>query len=174
MTEFLRELYSSISWFFLFYGSMLISIYFLGVIFSARAVRRNKRRAGFLQVKDIVSATDIPSVSLIAPAFNEGRTIVENVKSLLSIQYPFYDLIVVNDGSSDNSMDLLIKKYKLIPIDSTFIVQPIPTAMVRAVYKSTELQYKHLTIIDKNNGGRSDAINCGINFANIPVCISAT
>ncbi|NJW51560.1 glycosyltransferase family 2 protein [Salinimicrobium oceani] len=165
MTELLQAIYTKISWIFFVYGALLLSIYFLGVILSARAVKRNKRRARFLEVKDIVSATDIPSVTLVAPAYNEGLTIVENVKSLLSIQYPFYELIVVNDGSKDNSMQLLIEKYKLKPVDSTFIVQPIPTAMVRAVYKSTEIQYKHLTIIDKNNGGRSDAINCGINFA---------
>ncbi|WP_324719575.1 glycosyltransferase family 2 protein [Salinimicrobium sp. HB62] len=165
MTEFLQSIYVKISWIFFVYGALLLTVYFLGVILSARAVKRNKRRARFLEVKDIVSATDIPSVTLVAPAFNEGLTIVENVKSLLSIQYPFYELIVVNDGSKDNSMQLLIEEYKLKPIDSTFIVQPIPTAMVRAVYKSTEAQYKHLTIIDKNNGGRSDAINCGINFA---------
>ncbi|WP_037325021.1 glycosyltransferase family 2 protein [Salinimicrobium terrae] len=165
MTDLLYSFYVKISWLFFVYGMLLLSFYFLGVVLSAMAVKRNKRRSRFLQVKDIVSATDIPSVTLVAPAFNEGRTIVENVKSLLSIQYPFYELIVVNDGSKDNSMDLLIEKYKLKTIDSTFIVQPIPTAMVRAVYKSTEIQYKHLTIIDKNNGGRSDAINCGINFA---------
>lgn len=165
MTEFLHSIYVKISWIFFVYGALLLAIYFLGVILSARAVKRNKRQARFLEVKDIVSATDIPSVTLVAPAFNEGLTIVENVKSLLSIQYPFYELIVVNDGSKDNSMELLIDKYKLKPVDSTFIVQHIPTATVRAVYKSTEVQYKHLTIIDKNNGGRSDAINCGINFA---------
>lgn len=165
MTQVLHDIYVKISWIFFVYGALLITIYFLGVILSARAVKRHKRRSRFLEVKDIVSATDIPSITLVAPAYNEGLTIVENVKSLLSIQYPFYELIVVNDGSTDNSMELLTEKYKLKQIDSTFIVQPIPTAMVRAVYKSTEAQYKHLTIIDKNNGGRSDAINCGINFA---------
>lgn len=165
MTELLQEVYVKVSWVFFIYGGVLLFLYFLGVILSARAVKRNKRRARFLQVKDIVSATDIPSVTLVAAAYNEGRTIVENVKSLLSIQYPFYELLIVNDGSTDNSMKLLIDKYKLEAIDSTFIVQPIPTAMVRAVYRSTEAQYRHLTIIDKNNGGKSDALNCGINFA---------
>ncbi|WP_029037071.1 glycosyltransferase family 2 protein [Salinimicrobium xinjiangense] len=165
MTGILQEVYVRISWVFFIYGGLLLTIYFLGVVLSARAVKRNKRRARFLQVKDIVSATDIPSVTLVAAAFNEGRTIVENVKSLLSIQYPFYELMIINDGSTDNSMRLLIEKYKLEPIDSTFIVQPIPTAMVRAVYKSTDIKYKHLTVIDKNNGGKSDALNCGINFA---------
>ena len=163
--QFLYQIYSNISWFFLVYGILLISIYFAGVILSDRAVRRNKRRSHFLQVNDIVSATDIPSVTLVAPAFNEGLTIVENVKSLLSIQYPFYELILVNDGSTDNSMELLIEKYDLEPFDATFITQPIPTATVNKIYKSKKQQYRHLTVIEKNNGGRADALNAGINFA---------
>ena len=163
--SYLYSFYQSISWFFLIYGVCLISIYFAGVILSNRAVKRNKRRSRFLKVSDIVSATDIPSVSLVAPAFNEGLTIVENVKSLLSIQYPFYELIVVNDGSTDNSMELLIEKYDLEPFDATFVIQPIPTATVNRIYKSKKVQFKHLTVIDKNNGGRADALNAGINFA---------
>jgi len=106
---------------FLLYGLILISIYSGGVLLSDRAVRRNKKRAHFLQVNDIVSATDIPTVTLVAPAYNEGRTIVENVKSLLAIQYPFYDLIIVNDGSTDNTMQLLIDKYDLEPFDTTVV-----------------------------------------------------
>ena len=163
--EILYQVYTRVSWFFLVYGILLISIYFAGVILSDRAVRRNKRRAHFLQVNDIVSATDIPSVTLVAPAYNEGLTIVENVKSLLAIQYPFYEFILVNDGSKDNSMELLIEKYDLEPFDATFVTQPIPTATVNKIYKSKKQQYRHLTVIDKNNGGRADALNAGINFA---------
>ncbi|MFD2516894.1 glycosyltransferase family 2 protein [Salinimicrobium flavum] len=164
-TGYLYYFYQSISWFFLVYGLALVSIYFGGVFLSHRAVTRNKRRSRFLQVNDIVSATDIPSVTLIAPAYNEGKTIVENVRSLLSIQYPFYELIVVNDGSTDNSMELLIDKYDLEPFDATFITQPIPTATVNTIYKSRKTQFRHLTVIHKNNGGRADALNAGINFA---------
>lgn len=151
--------------FFFFYGGTLISIYFLGIILSNRAVNRNKRKALFLQVKDIISATDIPSVTLIAPAYNEGLTIVENVRSLLAIQYPFYDLIIVNDGSKDDSMQLMIEKFELEPYEVTFITQPIPTATVNKIYKSKKSQYRQLTVIDKNNGGKADALNAGINFA---------
>ena len=159
-------LYENLSWFFLAYGLSLILIYFTGVVLSNNAVKRNKRKSLFLQVNDIVSATDIPTVTLVAPAFNEALTIEENVKSLLSIHYPFYELILVNDGSTDNSMELLIKKFDLEPFDATFITQAIVTANVRKVYRSKNEQYKHLTVIDKKNGGRADAINAGINFAN--------
>lgn len=154
-----------IKFLFILYGLALISIYTGGIFLSYRAVDRNKKRSRFLQVNDIVSATDIPSVTLVAPAYNEGRTIVENVKSLLAIHYPFYDLIIVNDGSTDDTMDLLIDKFDLEPFDTTFNIQPIPTKTVNKIYKSKKPQYRQLTIIDKNNGGKADAINAGINFA---------
>ena len=163
--DFLYYSYLLVKFSFLLYGLILIFIYSSGVLLSDRAVKRNKKRAHFLQVNDIVSATDIPSVTLVAPAYNEGKTIVENVKSLLAIQYPFYDLLIVNDGSTDNTMQLLIEKYDLEPFDTTFSTQPIPTATVNRIFKSRKAQYKQLTVIDKNNGGKADAINAGINFA---------
>ncbi len=163
--DFLYYSYLLVKFSFLLYGLILIFIYSSGILLSDRAVKRNKKRAHFLQVNDIVSATDIPTVTLVAPAYNEGRTIVENVKSLLAIQYPFYDLLIVNDGSTDNTMQLLIEKYDLEPFDTTFSTQPIPTATVNRIFKSRKAQYKQLTVIDKNNGGKADAINAGINFA---------
>ncbi|WP_295179778.1 glycosyltransferase family 2 protein [uncultured Christiangramia sp.] len=163
------------NYFFFAYGIALMTMYFAGVVLANRAIRRNKKKSRFLQVNDIVSATDIPSVSLIAPAYNEGLTIIENVKSLLSIQYPYYELILVNDGSIDDSLEKLIKEFKLERRDATFITQPIPTATVKYVYKSTLSKYTHLTVLDKNNGGRADALNAGINFATseLVVCTDA-
>lgn len=160
---------------FFVYGFFFISFYFTGIFLARNAIERNKKRAGFLEIKDIVSATDIPSVTLIAPAYNEGTTIVENVKSLLSVQYPYYELIIVNDGSKDDSLEKLIKEFELEPKDATFITQPIPTASVNYIYRSRNNKYNHLTVIDKNNGGKADAINAGVNFSNteLVVCTDA-
>ncbi|APG61341.1 transmembrane family-2 glycosyl transferase [Christiangramia salexigens] len=157
--------------FFLIYGGILLSLYLTGVILASQAIRRTKKRSIFLQPADIVSATDIPSVTIIAPAYNEGLTIIENVKSLLSIQYPYFELILVNDGSKDNSLELLIDKFDLVKQDATFITQPIPTASVKHIYRSTKNKYTHLTVIDKNNGGKADAMNAGVNFANTELVI---
>ncbi|MUP46088.1 glycosyltransferase family 2 protein [Gramella sp. BOM4] len=163
------------NYFFFTYGILLLCLYFTGVVLASRAIRRTKRKANFLQVADVVSATDIPSVTLVAPAFNEGMTIIENVKSLLSIQYPYYELILVNDGSKDDSMEKLIREFDLEKHDASFISQPIPTALVRNIYRSRNKKYTHLTVIDKNNGGRADALNAGINFATteLVVCTDA-
>ena len=158
-------IFYAVSSIFLFYGLALGFVYVSFIFFSTRAISKNKKRTSFLEVEDIVGATDVPSVTLIAPAFNEGMTILTNVKSLLSIQYPYFRLIVVNDGSSDDSMEKLIEAYDLEEKDATFITQPIPTATVKKIYQSRDSRYKHLTVIDKSNGGRADALNAGINFA---------
>ncbi|TRO66856.1 glycosyltransferase family 2 protein [Christiangramia sabulilitoris] len=163
--------YWTVNYFFLIYGIMLMTIYFSGVVLANRAIRRTKKKSTFLQVQDIVSATDIPSVTLVAPAYNEGMTIIENVKSLLSIQYPYYEFILVNDGSKDDSLEKLIKEFDLEQHDASFITQPIPTASVKSIYKSKNKKYTHLTVIDKNNGGRADALNTGINFADTELVI---
>lgn len=158
-------IYYFISFFFFVYGVALLGFY-IGFFFLAkRAIHKSQRREIFLKVEDILNATDVPSVTLVAPAYNEGRTIISNVKSLLSIQYPFFELIVVNDGSADDSLEKLIQKFDLEQKPHKFNVQPIPTAEVRGIYISRKPQYKQLTVIDKQNGGRADALNVGINFA---------
>lgn len=156
---------------FLFYGGTLLSLYLSGILLARRSIKRTKQRSIFIQPADIVSATDIPSVTIIAPAYNEGLTIIENVKSLLSIQYPYFELILVNDGSKDNSLELLINEFELERKDATFITQHIPTATVNYIYRSKNKKYTHLTVIDKINGGKADAINAGVNFANTELVI---
>lgn len=150
---------------FIGYGTILLTLYLTGIILARRSIERAKQRAIFLRTADIVSATDIPSVTVIAPAYNEGLTIIENVKSLLSIQYPYYELILVNDGSKDGSLEKLIREFDLEKQDATFITQPIPTASVKHIYRSRKSKYTNLSIIDKNNGGKADSINAGVNFA---------
>ena len=154
-----------IDYFFLIYGILLFAFYFLFVVLAIIAVRSNKKRAFFLNVRDIKSSQHLPSITLVAPAYNEGKSIVTNVRSLLSLQYPFYELIIVNDGSKDDSMEKLISAYHLSPIKFNGKGNKIETAKVLKVYKSTNKKYHNLTIIEKKNGGRADALNCGINYA---------
>lgn len=158
-------LYHITTYFFLGYGVLLGLIYFCFILLAVRAISQSKKRATFLEVEDMVGATDLPSLTLIAAAFNEGNTILTNVRSLLSLQYPYFELLVVNDGSTDDSMEKLIKSFDLEEKDSSFITQPISTATVKRIYKSRDARYRNLTVIDKTNGGKADALNAGINFA---------
>lgn len=157
------ELYRySIDWFFFIYGILLFSCYFVFVILAIKAIKKNKNSTALLSIKQIMGAQELPSISLIAPAYNEGKTIIINVLSLLSIQYPYYELIIVNDGSKDDSLEKLINTFNLKLLNDPIKEQLIKTSKIIATYKSDNPKYKNLTVINKENGGRADALNCGI------------
>ena len=108
-------------------------------------------------------------VSVIAPAFNEELTIVESVKALLALEYPHHEVIVVNDGSNDNTIGALLQGFDLEPSDRTQIAVLQKTA-IRQTYRSRS--YPNLMVVDKDNGRKADAVNAGIGFARAPlVCV---
>jgi len=123
------------------------------------------KKNSFVNYKEILSSTFSPSISIIAPAYNESLNIVENVRSLLSNHYVNYDVIIVNDGSKDDSLEKLIQAYDLIQIDIP-INNQIKTKPLRGgVYKSTNPAFDKLTVVDKENGGKADALNMGLNIS---------
>jgi len=98
------------------------------------------------------------SVTLIAPTFNEENTCVESIRSFLNLQYPELEVMVVNDGSTDETMARLRAAYQLVPA-VRFPTAMIPTQPVRGVYRSRTIP--QLWVIDKENGGKADALNAG-------------
>lgn len=105
-------------------------------------------------------------VSLIVPAYNEEATIVASIRSLLALQYPDFEVIVVNDGSKDDTVARLIDHFDLKPMERAY--QPaIPCTPIRQMYGSHEC--RNLVIVDKENGGKADALNAGINIARTPL-----
>ena len=122
------------------------------------------RKNSFVDYSPVISSPFSPSVSIIAPAYNEGNTIVENIRSLLSIHYADFEVIIVNDGSKDDSLEKVIQHYNLEKVD--FLIQhKIPTKPIRGIYKSTNRAYSKLLFIDKENGGKADSLNAGINVS---------
>jgi peptidoglycan-N-acetylglucosamine deacetylase len=104
----------------------------------------------------------LPSISIIAPAYNEEKSIVESVTSLLNLKYPTYEVIVVNDGSKDQTIDVLIAHFDLERKHPSF-KENIETKPLLGVYVNKNIP--NLTVIDKQNGGKADALNMGINVA---------
>ncbi|HAV19981.1 MAG TPA: hypothetical protein DCX17_03035 [Firmicutes bacterium] len=104
----------------------------------------------------------LPRISIIAPAYNEQLSIVESVTSLLNLKYPQYEVIVVNDGSKDHTIDVLIKHFQL-ERKHPFFMMPLATKPLRGVYVNPKIP--NLIVIDKENGGKADALNMGINAA---------
>lgn len=154
------------------YATLIMSSYLILAYLSAKELREYLKRNSFVDYEVLLSSEYSPALSLIAPAYNESFTIKENVRSLLSLNYNNYQVIVVNDGSKDNSMDILIESYELIPADFE-IQEKIPTKKIRGVYISKNAAFKKLVVIDKENGGKADALNVGLNVAQHPyvVCI---
>src|SRR5690606_37671453 len=104
----------------------------------------------------------LPSISIISPAYNEEKSIVESVTSLLNLKYPNYEVIVVSDGSKDKTVSKLIEHFEL-ERKHPFFKTKINTKPIRSVYVSKKIP--NLILVDKQNGGKADALNVGINVA---------
>lgn len=169
--SFVRFLSDYNIWMLFFAFSIMSSYIFLSMI-SVFSMRNYLRSNSFVDYQKILNSNLAPKLSLIAPAYNEGLTIEENVQSLLSLNYNNYEVIVINDGSKDQTLQLLIDAYDLKPVDSEIEIK-LATKPVKAVYKSTNKAFRKLTVIDKLNGGKADALNVGINYSENPyvVCI---
>lgn len=151
---------------FFIYAFFAIASYVILGIISAIETMEYMKKNSFVNYKEILSSTISPSISIIAPAYNESLNIIENVRSLLSSHYVNYDVIIVNDGSKDDSLEKLIAAYDLVKVN--FLVnRQIPTKPIRAgVFKSTNPAFEKLTVVDKENGGKADALNMGLNISN--------
>ena len=100
-----------------------------------------------------------PGVAMVVPAYNEAATIVESVRSMLTLNYADQEIVVVNDGSTDATMDRLRNAFELEPIEAELPYE-VPSEPIRGVYRST--RYEELLVVDKENGGKSDALNAGV------------
>lgn len=107
-----------------------------------------------------------PGISVVVPAYNEAATIVESIQSLLSLNYPEVEIVVVNDGSTDDTLEKLVGQFDLERIEADVPVD-IPAEAIRDVYRSTT--YEDLLVVDKENGGKSDALNAGIWLTDMPL-----
>jgi len=148
----------------LIYSIFIFLTFVVLAIFSAFALVRYLRKNSYIDYSAILSSPIAPSVSLIAPAYNEGKTIIANIRSLLSIHYSNFEVIIVNDGSVDDSLEKIIKEYNLELVDFAFNPN-ISTKNVKGIYKSANKAFSKLVVIDKENGGKADALNTGINLS---------
>lgn len=129
-----------------------------------------KRREKLLGMDALRQAPELIPFSIIVPAYNEEAVIVDTVQALLKLDYPVYEIIVVNDGSYDETLEKLIHEFKLQKTNFPVNLQ-LQCAPIRGIYRNPQIS--KLTIIDKQNGGtKSDACNAGINVSQFPYFIS--
>ena len=130
---------------------------------SAVHIRRYLRRRTPRNMALAAHAATPPMVSLIVPARNEALTIVESVRALLALDYEAREIMIVNDGSTDDTLSTLLEHFRLVPAPLAF-AEPLKTAPIRGIYRSVE--DPGLVVLDKESGGsKSDACNAGINAA---------
>jgi biofilm PGA synthesis N-glycosyltransferase PgaC len=153
---------------------LIFASYLILGIFSAMALRKYLRKNSYVNYNSLVLSPLSPKISIIAPAYNESRSIVDNIRTLLSLYYNNFEVIIVNDGSTDNTFTKIKEVYDLVRVNYYFDYR-IPCERIRGVYKSKDPSYNRLTVIDKNNGGKADSLNAGINIckSNLFVSIDA-
>ena len=140
--------------------SLCISIYRLEKYKKNKTLNRKLLPTAF--------AKQIP-VSVIIPAYNEAACIKETIDALFEEDYPNLEIIVVDDGSNDNTESLVVKRYRLIeePVLSKYELKTEPVlCQYRKVFGE-----KTLIFVRKENGGKSDALNCGLNICHRPYCV---
>jgi len=147
------------------YGSTLLLSYSILAVLSYINIKRYMKKESFIDYNVIVGSPLVPGVTVIAPAFNEGLSIIANVRSLLTFSYPVFEVVIINDGSTDNTLEQLIAEFSLVPIEYAY-EKKILTRPVRGIYKSTNDAYAKLIVVDKENGkSKADAVNAGINVS---------
>jgi cellulose synthase/poly-beta-1,6-N-acetylglucosamine synthase-like glycosyltransferase len=155
----------AVTWFVLGYFILLNVGYLTLNLLAVVALFRNNQEKALEDLPQVYAGLE-PAISILVPAYNEEATIVAAVRSMLQLTYSEYEIIVINDGSRDHTLDVLIKEFLLLPFPESFRGK-ITTRPLRALYRST--RYPNLRVIDKDNGGKADSLNAGINSARHPL-----
>lgn len=158
----MRPIAITFSWFVLSYFAVFVLAHIGLYAMSAMSVLRASRTRRSSDLDRAGNSPLTPTVSIVVPAYNEQACIVGSVRSLLDLHYLRREIVIVNDGSSDETLVRLHDAFELVevPVGSGL---PIPTATIEALYMSRT--HPELWVVDKLNGGRSDAVNAGINVA---------
>jgi len=134
-------------------------------LLSGAALRRNHHLRRFGRVGEMLSSRTTPPITIVIPAYNEAAGIVDSVRSMSIVKYPRFEIVITNDGSSDQTLDSLIAAFDLEKVRIPYRPD-LDCAPVRAIYRGRS--GVDITVIDKENGGRADALNAGINAARHP------
>jgi cellulose synthase/poly-beta-1,6-N-acetylglucosamine synthase-like glycosyltransferase len=151
-------------YFVIFYFIAVNITYIVLFVISYREIIRHMRHNLFGDYRIMVQSELTAPVSVLAPAYNEESTVVESVRSLLKLNYGEYEVVVINDGSKDTTLQQLIEEYKLFKSKQIYL-ETLPTKTIRGIYRSSHPSYRHLIVLDKENGGKADALNAGINVS---------
>jgi cellulose synthase/poly-beta-1,6-N-acetylglucosamine synthase-like glycosyltransferase len=152
--------------FMLCYFAVLNLIYTILVVLGWHGIRDYVRRRSMLDYETMASSPLTMPISIVAPAYNEERVIVQSVRALLRARYPRFEVIVVNDGSTDGTFAALAAAFDLVRVNRV-ARSHLETQPITGVYVSPT--HPGLLVVDKQNGGKADSINAGLVFARYPL-----
>ncbi|MCC5915448.1 MAG: glycosyltransferase family 2 protein [Balneolaceae bacterium] len=148
--------------FFFLYFLYVNGAYIVLMLFSFIQTKKAKKESEIFQLSGLYDTGLYKSISILAPAYNEEASIIESTRALLNLEFSDYEVIVINDGSKDSTLEKLIGHFGLKKIDR-YVPHNLEAKDVRAVYGSR--RYPSLFVVDKVNGGKADALNAGINVS---------
>jgi cellulose synthase/poly-beta-1,6-N-acetylglucosamine synthase-like glycosyltransferase len=150
------------NWVALDYFLLVNTFYFVLLISAAWGLRQHLLSTRGETRWRVLGSRVAPRISILAAAYNEVAAISESVQSLLTLYYPNLEVVLVNDGSTDETLAVLVKEFELVPIHPIYRYQ-VKTKPVRGLYLSRT--HPNLMVVNKENGGRADALNAGLNVA---------
>lgn len=145
---------------------VLNGYYLITSVYAFRSLRRYARRISSIDLNDLIDSAGAPPITLIVPAYNEEDTCLTATRSFLSLSYPEYEVILVNDGSTDATFEVLEEAFNLVPTSRTPTAD-LETEPIRGIYQSQT--HPKLWVVDKENGKRADAVNAGLNYCRTPL-----
>jgi cellulose synthase/poly-beta-1,6-N-acetylglucosamine synthase-like glycosyltransferase len=161
-TRFAEIVLTDLAWGILAYFALVNSWYAVLLAAAARDLRGYAHRIRGAERWRLLGSTATPRISILAPAFNEEASVQESVRGLLAIAYPNLEVVIVNDGSRDATLEILMREFELLSVQAA-AGATIETQPVRQVYRSRT--HGNLIVVDKQNGGKADAMNAALNIA---------
>lgn len=169
MWEFLLYFYGYVV---LGYSLLLIASYVMLLVFAYQYSTGCKQWSDDYIRHMVQSSPYVPGISIVAPAYNEEKTIIDNVRSLLKMDYPNFEVCIVNDGSKDKTLELLIDTFDMVEVPFEYY-EKVHCAPFKRLLRSMNPAYSRLLVVDKVNGGtKADAVNAGLNVINNPYFIN--
>ncbi len=153
----------------LVYFLALNSFYALLLVLSVPEIWEQTRLAEDDDFQRLMQSDALPPITILVPAHNEQATIEASVTAILTLEYRNYEVVVVNDGSQDGTLEALRHAFDLYEVPRTY-PETLPTRTLRALYRSRTRT--RLLVIDKENGGKADSLNTAINASRFPLVIA--
>ncbi|CEJ73226.1 family 2 glycosyl transferase [[Clostridium] sordellii] len=167
----LRLFIDYLNLFFMYYILIYAIVFFISTIFSVVALNEENRKRKYLNELSLKSDDNYIPVSILVPAYNEEQTIIDCINSLSYLNYPEYEIIVIDDGSSDDTSNIAIDYFNLRKVARP-IRRLVKCKDEEYVYEGTIKDNVKITLVRKENGGKADALNMGINISKFPLFVS--